>query len=76
MSRALKNGIAAVASVFGALVAAVPAARGADRPVVDTQEGPVRGFARNGVSEFLGIPYAAPPVGTLRWRPPEAVQPW
>jgi para-nitrobenzyl esterase len=45
-------------------------------PVVTTQEGPVRGFMRNGVSEFLGIPYAAPPVGNLRWRPPAAVQPW
>lgn len=29
-----------------------------------------------GVRAFLGVPYAAPPVGNLRWKPPQAVVPW
>jgi len=43
----------------------------AEGPVVQTAEGPVRGFVRNGVNVFLGIPYAMPPVGDLRWQPPQ-----
>ena len=42
----------------------------ANGPTVSTSDGPVRGFVQNGVNEFLGIPYAAPPVGDLRWKPP------
>ncbi len=38
---------------------------------VETKEGPVKGFLNNGVAEFLGIPYAEPPVGNLRWMPPK-----
>lgn len=45
-------------------------------PIVETVEGPVRGFFREGVYEFLGVPYAAPPVGALRWMPPAPGIPW
>src|SRR4051812_10043555 len=44
--------------------------------VVHTFEGDVQGFVTTGVSEFRGIPFAAPPVGELRWRPPQDVVPW
>jgi para-nitrobenzyl esterase len=53
-------------------------AKGAEQggPLVRTSDGPVQGFVRNGVNTFLGIPYAAPPVGALRWQPPQARAAW
>jgi len=48
----------------------------ATRPVVATADGAVRGQAVAAGEEFLGIPYAAPPVGALRWRPPRPAAPW
>ena len=47
-----------------------------DGSLVLTGNGPVRGFVENGVHEFLGIPYAAPPVGPLRWMPPQPPASW
>jgi hypothetical protein len=44
--------------------------------VVPTDKGPVRGARADGVDNFLGIPYAAAPVGALRWRAPEPAAPW
>jgi para-nitrobenzyl esterase len=45
-------------------------------PLVPTAEGPVLGFAANGMNQFLGIPYATPPVGPLRWQPPKPHAAW
>lgn len=39
-------------------------------------DGTVIGRTAGGVHSFLGIPYAAPPTGELRWKPPAAVTPW
>ena len=44
--------------------------------VVQIKDGPIRGYKSDGVDIFLGIPYAAPPIGPLRWMPPQAVDPW
>ena len=43
---------------------------------VMTDMGPVRGIIRDGVREFLGIPYAAPPSGNLRWALPQPHESW
>jgi para-nitrobenzyl esterase len=45
-------------------------------PIAVTQNGPVKGTAVSGMDEFLGIPYAAPPLGNLRWRPPRPHARW
>jgi para-nitrobenzyl esterase len=48
-----------------------------DPLVVTTTAGLVRGIARpGGGAEFLGIPYARPPLGDLRWSAPEPERPW
>jgi para-nitrobenzyl esterase len=44
--------------------------------VVDAPTGKIAGYQRQGVQRFLGIPYAEPPVGDARWRPPVPKAPW
>jgi para-nitrobenzyl esterase len=43
---------------------------------VQTRSGPVCGFTAAGQTNYLDIPYAAPPVGRLRWRPPRPAHTW
>ena len=44
--------------------------------IVRTSNGRVRGRTIDGVSAFLGVSYAAPPIGANRLRPPQPVDPW
>jgi para-nitrobenzyl esterase len=48
----------------------------ASDPEVKTDAGTVRGKSDGTVAAFLGMPYAAPPVGDLRWKPPAPVAKW
>lgn len=78
--RVLRAGAAAVVSVLLALTSApaVSAAASpfAPAPEVSVGQGRLRGVEHDGVAEFLGIRYAAPPVGRLRWRPPQPAAAW
>jgi para-nitrobenzyl esterase len=47
-----------------------------DPTVVTVDGGKVRGVATDGLLTFKGIPFARPPVGNLRWRAPQPVEPW
>jgi para-nitrobenzyl esterase len=60
-----------------ALFAAAPVSA-AGEPIVATRDGAVRGepIADGKVDAFLGLPYAAPPVGPLRWRSPQPEAAW
>src|SRR5262245_59016227 len=49
---------------------------GAAPPVVPTTSGPVEGFTQDGLSVFLGIPYAAPHIDELPWRSPQPLTAW
>ena len=49
---------------------------GSGRVLVETASGVVRGLEHDGVDSWKGVPYAAPPVGDLRWRAPRPVEPW
>lgn len=89
MKKHLKVSLAPATALGLALVtgcgtaSATPAAHTAaqrDAPfgslTVGTEAGKVRGVARGSAHRFLGVPYAAAPVGALRWKSPQPVRPW
>ena len=79
--RAVLFAVSAVSVAATVLVAdasravASPASAGAN-PIVRIDGGLIRGAGAAGVYSFRGLPYAAPPTGNLRWRPPQPASSW
>jgi para-nitrobenzyl esterase len=62
---------------FAVIVAAFSILRAAEPGIVHTEDGPISGITDSqGVTSYKGIPFAAAPVGHLRWRAPQPVARW
>lgn len=48
----------------------------ASNPAIVTESGPLKGIISHTINKFLGIPYATPPLGALRWTPPQSYGRW
>ncbi len=63
--------------MFISLALAIAAmAAGAQEPQVRTAAGVLEGTDESGIKVFKGVPFAQPPVGELRWKAPQPVEPW
>ncbi len=58
------------------LCIALPVTCWAQAPTAASPSGSVQGRLLDNVAVFRGIPFAAPPVGDLRWREPQPLTPW
>jgi para-nitrobenzyl esterase len=76
MIRSMATAVLAAASLLGLQAHAARPPAVEPVAVARTPDGALRGISKDGVNAFLGVPYAAPPVGDLRWRPPQRNKPW
>ncbi len=79
--RATRPSPAALVTLAGVMVAMLAPASLARSKIqqgtlIHLADGDVQGHMAGDSREFLGIPFAAPPIGPLRWRPPAPVIPW
>lgn len=72
----MRGALATALAVLGLSGAAGAQPGPGDRLLVRTGSGWARGESRDGIDAWRGLPYAAAPVGTLRWRAPRPARPW
>ena len=73
MNRRLLGSLATLAMAMRVSAAALSQS---SPTIVKIDSGELEGVVADGVASFKGIPFAAPPVGELRWRPPQPVATW
>lgn len=76
MNKSKKIGQASIAAALAAIALGCVQPAVAQIGTVSVTGGRVEGVTADGVTSFKGIPFAAPPVGDLRWRLPRPVKPW
>jgi len=71
-----RDTFASVTVVVLGVMAAAAAATEKPAPSITVEAGTLAGSVEGGVESWKGIPYAAPPIGPLRWRAPQPAAPW
>ena len=74
----MKKTFLLIALVLVGILTATAANQRVQAPLTRTTvaQGKVQGFVQDGIGTFLGIPYALPPVGDLRWKAPVPAKAW
>jgi para-nitrobenzyl esterase len=69
---------AVISALFTIVLTTVVSSQPIDsiNPIVEIDAGAIEGAVAGNVLSFKGIPYAAPPIGDLRWREPQPAEPW
>lgn len=62
--------------LLASISSSIPLVRADTAVTVTLSDGALLGLASPVAQRFLGVPYAAPPLGALRWASPQPVQPW
>jgi|WetSurMetagenome_2_1015567.scaffolds.fasta_scaffold01584_16 para-nitrobenzyl esterase len=72
----MKNPLNSLLLLASVVLAGCTLSLSAKEPVVKTENGRVSGYKSGEISVFKGIPFAAPPVGDLRWKAPQPAKSW
>lgn len=76
LATSITVGMAMAMAIMGAHAMGAQAGSESAGPVVRPRQGQIEGLTAGEVEEFRGVPYAAPPIGDLRWRAPVPPKPY